>query len=226
MEHDRRARGQRRASHDRLLPHHDQLRLLHGSHGLGQLGAPRDPARRLPDRRRADVDHEGVPPGGQRTGTPDDLRAYEIDDLDKGIIGILKSDGRASNVEVGRLLGVTETTIRKRIANLLSLGLIEIVAVPTPKLAGFTLSAIMGLNVNLERLRDVSQALVTLPEVRYCGLSTGRFDIMIEAFFSSHEHLLEFSTAKVGSIDGVVEVETFLILDISKFSYEWEIDLP
>jgi len=167
-----------------------------------------------------------APQEGQRTGTPDDQRAYEIDDLDKGIIGILKSDGRASNVEVGRLLGVTETTIRKRIANLLALGLIEIVAVPTPKLAGFTLSAIMGLNVNLERLRDVSKVLVTLPEVRYCGLSTGRFDIMIEAFFSSHEHLLEFSTDKVGSIDGVVKVETFLILDISKFSYEWEIDLP
>jgi hypothetical protein len=49
---------------------------------------------------------------------------------------------------------------------------------------------------------------------------------MIEAFFSSHEHLLEFSTDKVGSIHGVVKVETFLILDISKFSYEWEIDLP
>lgn len=159
-------------------------------------------------------------------GTTDEQRAYDIDELDKGIIGILKSDGRASNVEVGRLLGVTEATIRKRIANLLSQGLIEIVAVPTPKLAGYTLSAIMGLNVSLERLRDVSKMLITLPEVRYCGLSTGRFDIMIEAFFSSHEHLLEFSTDKVGSIHGVVKVETFLILDISKFSYEWEIDLP
>ena len=166
------------------------------------------------------------PQDGQRNGTVEDQRAYEIDDLDKGIIGILRSDGRASNVEVGRLLGVTEATIRKRIANLLSQGLIEIVAVPTPKLAGFTMSALMGLNVSLERLREVSTTLITFPEVRYCGLSTGRFDIMIEAFFSSHEHLLEFSTDKVGSIHGVVKVETFLILNISKFSYEWEIDLP
>jgi len=191
---------------------------------IGRTWAPDAPP--APDYDGPVLARRRAPQEGQRTGTPDDLRAYEIDDLDKGIIGILKSDGRASNVEVGRLLGVTETTIRKRIANLLSLGLIEIVAVPTPKLAGFTLSAIMGLNVNLERLRDVSKVLVTLPEVRYCGLSTGRFDIMIEAFFTSHGHLLEFSTAKVGSIDGVVKVETFLILDISKFSYEWEIDLP
>lgn len=161
-----------------------------------------------------------------RAPSVEEQRAYEIDDLDKGVISILKSDGRASNVEIARTLGVTEATIRKRIANLLSQDLIEIVAVPTPKLAGFTLSAIMGLNVTLDKLRDVSKALVTLPEVRYCGLSTGRFDIMIEAFFSSHEHLLSFSMEEVGHIDGVVKVETFLILDISKFSYEWEIELP
>lgn len=161
-----------------------------------------------------------------RSPSLEDQRAYEIDDLDKGVISILKSDGRASNVEIARTLGVTEATIRKRIANLLSQELIEIVAVPTPKLAGFTLSAIMGLNVSLDRLRDVSKALVNLPEVRYCGLSTGRFDIMIEAFFSSHEHLLSFSMEEVGQIAGVVKVETFLILDISKFSYEWEIELP
>jgi Lrp/AsnC family transcriptional regulator for asnA, asnC and gidA len=161
-----------------------------------------------------------------RAGAEDEGRIYEIDDLDKGVIGILKSDGRASNVEIARSLGVTEATIRKRIANLLSHGLIEIVAVPTPKLAGFTLSAIMGLNVSLDKLRAVSAALVKFPEVRYCGMSTGRFDIMIEAFFSNHEHLLTFSTDSVGQIDGVLKVETSLILDISKFSYEWEIELP
>ncbi len=167
-----------------------------------------------------------LPHESQRTVPADEPRIYQIDDLDKGVIGILKSDGRASNVEVARSLGVTEATIRKRISNLLAQGLIEIVAVPTPKLAGFTLSAIMGLNVSLDKLREVSKTLVTFGEVRYCGLSTGRFDIMIEAFFTSHEHLLSFSTGKVGSINGVVKVETFLILDISKFSYEWEIELP
>lgn len=166
------------------------------------------------------------PHEAQRGGAEDEGRVYEIDDLDKGVIGILKSDGRASNVEIARSLGVTEATIRKRIANLLSNGLIEIVAVPTPKLAGFTLSAIMGLNVSLDRLREISAALVKFPEVRYCGMSTGRFDIMIEAFFSNHEHLLSFSTDCVGRIEGVLKVETSLILDITKFSYEWEIELP
>lgn len=160
--------------------------------------------------------------GGASFGGP----MPDIDDLDKRIIRILTSDGRASNVEIARLLNVTETTVRKRIANLLADGLIEIVAVPTPRLAGYNISAIMGVNVNLKELRSVSNTLVGYPEVRYCGLSTGRYDIMIEAFFSNHQHLLRFSAEMVGSIPGVMKVETFLILDISKFSYEWEIELP
>lgn len=148
-----------------------------------------------------------------------------IDELDKRLIAMLREDGRATNVEMARALNVTEATVRKRVGALLSQGLIEIVAVPTPRLAGFTISAIMGINVALSHIRSVSDELSTYPEVRYCGLSTGRFDIMIEAFFNNHQHLLAFSTERVGAIEGVSRVETFLILDISKFSYEWEIDL-
>jgi Lrp/AsnC family transcriptional regulator, regulator for asnA, asnC and gidA len=155
----------------------------------------------------------------------EDGREVVIDDLDRRLIALLRRDGRATNVELARLLNVTETTVRKRISALLRNELIEIVAVPTPKLAGFKITAIMGLSVELSRLREVSDTLVHFPEVRYCGLSTGRFDVMIEAFFSSHEHLLEFSSARVGVIEGVQKVETFLILDITKFSYEWEMDL-
>ncbi len=160
-----------------------------------------------------------------RVAASDDGREAAIDDLDRRLITLLRRDGRATNVELARSLNVTETTVRKRIAALLRNELIEIVAVPTPKLAGFKITAIMGLSVELSRLREVSDTLVHFPEVRYCGLSTGRFDVMIEAFFSSHEHLLEFSSTRVGVIEGVTKVETFLILDITKFSYEWELDL-
>ena len=100
---------------------------------------------------------------------------------------------------------------------------IEIVAVPTPRLAGFNVSALIGLSVELPHLRAVSQELVDQPEVRYCGLSTGRFDVMVEAFFEHHEHLLRFTSDVLGSMTGIIDVETSLILRIEKFSYEWEL---
>lgn len=146
-----------------------------------------------------------------------------IDDVDREIIRILQRNGRTSNTEIGRALGLTETTIRKRIARLLAEELVNIVAVPTPRAVGVTLSAILGISCELSALERVAEQLVARPEVRYLGISTGRYDIMIEAFFTDQRHLLEFSSRTLGSIDGVTDVETSLILEVAKFSYEWEI---
>ncbi len=146
-----------------------------------------------------------------------------VDGVDRQIIRLLQGDGRLSNTEIGRALGLTETTIRKRIARLLEDELVKIVAVPTPEAVGMTTSAIIGISVQLVNLREVSDRLVACPEVRYIGLSTGRYDVIIEAFFNDHEHLLEFISTTLGGMEGITSVETSLILKVPKFSYEWEI---
>jgi Lrp/AsnC family transcriptional regulator for asnA, asnC and gidA len=146
----------------------------------------------------------------------------DLDATDREIIRILQSDGRMSNTDIARRIGVTETTIRKRLAAILEGDYVHILAVPTPKLAGLTVSAILGISVELRSLSAVAQALVERPEVRYCGISTGRYDLIVEAFFVDHEHVVEFVTNVLGRMDGLTNVETSLILKIEKFSYEWE----
>ena len=149
-----------------------------------------------------------------------------VDATDRDIIRVLQRNGRTSNTEIGRALGLTETTIRKRIARLLDEGLVNIVAVPTPRAVGVTMSAIIGISVNLGDLDAVSQTLSRAPEVRYLGLSTGRYDIIVEAFFDDSEHLLAFVSQNLGGLPGVTGVETSIILRVDKFSYEWELPLP
>jgi Lrp/AsnC family transcriptional regulator, regulator for asnA, asnC and gidA len=150
-------------------------------------------------------------------------RARQVDDLDRKIIKMLQADGRLSNTEIARSLDITETTVRKRIARLLDERLINIVAVPTPEATGMTLSAIMGVSVELTAIRDVADTIRTYPEVRYVGMSSGRYDLIVEAFFVDQEHLLEFVTGKLGKLSGITGLETSIILKVVKFSYEWEI---
>lgn len=150
-------------------------------------------------------------------------RPSALDELDRKIIGMLQKNGRQNNSEIARCLGVTETTIRNRVARLLREDLLNIVAVPTPKAVGLSLSAIIGVSVTLSRLDEIAQALAERPEARYVGLSTGRYDIMIEAFFQSNQHLLHFLSGVLGAMEGVEGIETSLILDVVKFSYEWEV---
>ena len=66
---------------------------------------------------------------------------------------MLQANGRLSNTEVARALDVTETTVRKRIAHLLDEKLLTIVAVPSPEAVGTTLSAILGVSVDLPPCR-------------------------------------------------------------------------
>jgi Lrp/AsnC family transcriptional regulator for asnA, asnC and gidA len=160
--------------------------------------------------------------GGPAPG-PVRARARPVDELDRKIIKMLQKDGRLSNTEIARALETTETTIRKRIAHLLDERLISIVAVPTPEASGMNLSAIIGISVELTAIHEVGDAVRSYPEVRYVGMSAGRYDLMIEAFFADQEHLLEFITDKLGSLSGITSLETSIILKVVKFSYEWEI---
>jgi Lrp/AsnC family transcriptional regulator for asnA, asnC and gidA len=150
---------------------------------------------------------------------PDDI----LDEIDRRVIKILQVDGRRPNTEIARELRVSETTIRKRVSQLVSRGLINIVAVPTPLAAGMNLSAIIGISVTLPKLKEISEELKRQREVRYVGVSTGRYDIIVEAFFFDQQHFLEFISNRLSSMDGITSLETSMILDIVKFSYEWEI---
>ena len=60
-------------------------------------------------------------------------------------------------------------------------------------------------------------------EVRYLGHSTGRYDLIVEAFFKDVDHLAAFVANEIGADPASRQVETSLILKVAKFSYEWEI---
>ncbi|HEX2318792.1 MAG TPA: Lrp/AsnC family transcriptional regulator [Streptosporangiaceae bacterium] len=150
-------------------------------------------------------------------------RGQLIDEIDRRVIKILQADGRRPNTEIARDLHVSETTIRKRVSQLVSQGLINIVAVPTPRAVGLNLSAIIGISVTLPKLKEISEELKRQKEVRYVGVSTGRYDIIVEAFFLDQQHFLDFISSKLSSMEGITGLETSMILDVVKFSYEWEI---
>ena len=150
-------------------------------------------------------------------------RGQMLDEIDRRVIKILQADGRRPNTEIARELHVSETTIRKRVSQLVSEGLINIVAVPTPRAVGLNLSAIIGISVTLPKLKAISEELKRQPEVRYIGVSTGRYDIIVETFFASQQHFLNFISNTLGGMDGITSLETSMILDVVKFSYEWEI---
>lgn len=146
-----------------------------------------------------------------------------IDAMDRGILACLREDGRMANSEIARRLDVGEATVRRRLQRMVGSHALRVVPVVDPDAVGLHLSVLIGLKVVLSNIEEVARSVARLPEVRYVALATGPYDLLIEAFVGSREHLAEFLFGPLADVDGVVSSETSTILKVMKFAYEWEI---
>jgi Lrp/AsnC family transcriptional regulator for asnA, asnC and gidA len=135
------------------------------------------------------------------------------DQLDRKIIAILREDGRASNAGIARKVGVSEGTVRRRLKNLVQEEIIQVVALPDAAKMGNKSQALIGVQVDPDKVDVVADALKSLPEVTWVAVTTGSYDIFAWATLPSAEMLGIFLRAKVGTVVGVRRTETFVNLD-------------
>ena len=135
-----------------------------------------------------------------------------MDTLDSKIIDILQHDGRASNAGIARDVGVSEGTVRRRLKRLVQEEYIQVVALPDAAKMGYESQALVGVQVDPDKVDQVADGLSELEEVSWVAVTTGSFDIFAWATLQSSEALGVFLRAKVGKISGVRRTETFVNL--------------
>jgi Lrp/AsnC family transcriptional regulator, regulator for asnA, asnC and gidA len=145
----------------------------------------------------------------------------ELDSVDEQILGLLGEEGRRSNRELARIIGVTEGTIRARIRRLLADNVMQIVAGVNPEWKGYKIDASFSLRVEFQRAREIAERLVTYPEIRFVALTTGADDIRFTVMFKSHEHFSEFLTVELAAIPGILQVRTSMAMTVLKHTYDW-----
>ena len=136
-----------------------------------------------------------------------------MDELDSKIIDILQHDGRASNAGIARKVGVSEGTVRRRLKRLVQEEYISVVALPDPLKLGYHAQALVGVQVDPDKVDQVADRLAELDEVTWVKMTTGSYDVFAWAALSSSETLGIFLRTKVGTIPGVRRTETFVNLD-------------
>ncbi len=139
-----------------------------------------------------------------------------VDDLDNQIVEILKKDGRASNAHIARALGVSEGTVRRRLRMLIEGGVIHVNVSLDPVKMGLTTEAIIGLEVDPDKMDPVCASLADFDEIGYLTLTTGAMDVFAWGRFSSTESLGLFLRSKVGKIPGVRRTETYMCISVRK----------
>jgi Lrp/AsnC family transcriptional regulator for asnA, asnC and gidA len=147
--------------------------------------------------------------------------ANHLDALDQSIIRALQRDGRTSYSTMAKALGVTEGTVRNRLARLLADKVIRVVAVADLLKVGMHASAITGLNVERSKVKQALAQLMEMQEVRYIAVTTGTFDIIIEVVLPDTDRLHDFLVDRLATVPGLLRTDTSMILRIHKQSYTW-----
>jgi len=141
-----------------------------------------------------------------------------VDELDLKIIALLQASGRASNARIARDVGVSEGTVRRRLKRLLQDSIIDVVAIPDPEQLGYHTEALIGVQVDPDKIEGVAQTLATLQEAQWVAITTGAFDIFMWVILHSSDELGTFLRSKLGSTTGVRRTETFVNLTLKKRS--------
>lgn len=139
-----------------------------------------------------------------------------LDPLDKELIIRLQGEGRLSNVLLANDLGVSERTIRNHMKTLLDSGIIKIRAIPDLNTLGYAFLAIVGLQVQLGKLKDIARELTKHSNICFIVNVTGQYDFIAIVVAHSSKEFATIMEDFVSPIAGIIKTETFVGLNTYK----------
>ena len=142
-----------------------------------------------------------------------------LDDIDRRIIDQLQEEGRRPYTEIARAVGISEASVRQRVASLTDRGVIQIVAATSPIALGM-IQAFVSVRLAGADLEQAAAQIAAIAEVDYVAVCTGRTDLLVGAVCRDNQHLLEV-TGAIRHVDGVAETDTAVILSELKDSYRF-----
>ncbi|MCF8062324.1 MAG: Lrp/AsnC family transcriptional regulator [Deltaproteobacteria bacterium] len=133
--------------------------------------------------------------------------------IDQTSIALIKHlrDGRRSFRRIAEAVGVSENTVRSRVAGLEREGLLEISGLVDPEgIPGHRL-VLIGVKLGTMELVKKGEEFSRLRGVVSVSVVTGRYDLFLQVLLHDQFGLLEFYTQEVSRIQEVQSVETFVV---------------
>jgi Lrp/AsnC family transcriptional regulator for asnA, asnC and gidA len=152
------------------------------------------------------------------------LGADGLDELDAAIFEQLQNDCRQTYRAIAHELGVPEETVRFRVNRLVKEEIVHLTATIHPQRLGGLLATLL-VRVALPNRRAAIEEMRDWPEVMYLSSCTGRANLMLQVVTSGLPELNELLTERMQNIDGVIEVETLVELDVVKAHYAFPASL-
>ncbi len=143
-----------------------------------------------------------------------------VDDLDLAILCALRENARISNLELAKMLGVSEATVRRRIKIMEEKGIIRgYAALVNCYGVENSVKAFIYLKVDRKHIDEVANALKKENRLITLYRILGDYDLLCECLFLSMQELQDFVDNKLG-IDGIISSVTHVVASAYK-PCEW-----
>ena len=143
-----------------------------------------------------------------------------LDSIDRRLLAELQSEGRVTNVDLARRVGLTAPPCLRRVRALEEAGVIRgyHADLDAPSLGfSITVFAMVSLKSQAEEdLRAFEQHIATLPEVRECHMLNGEIDFILKIVSKDLQSFQEFLTSKLTPAPNVASVKTSLTIRTAK----------
>jgi DNA-binding Lrp family transcriptional regulator len=136
--------------------------------------------------------------------------------IDQQLVKLLGQDARQSAEQLAKKLNINAATVRRKIKRLIQNGSLHIVGVVDPVHFGLPLGAVITLGVVPNKLESTLEEINEQPEIKWVVTTTGPYDIIAGARFSSLDALSEFNSEVLAKLDGIKNSEMFIILNNKK----------
>ena len=148
------------------------------------------------------------------------MRGIKLDRIDRDILHYLQADGRMTNVELARRVGISPPPCLRRVRALEDAGLIRgyhADLAPEPLGYPVTVFAQVGLSSQAEPdLQAFEQLVAGWPEVRESHMLAGEIDFLLKIVAADWDSYQRFLSAKLTSAPNVSHVKSALTLRLSK----------
>ena len=142
------------------------------------------------------------------------MRRSKLDKIDKKILQTLQADGRITNVELAKLVGISAPPCLRRVRALEEAGFIQSYhAKIDPSILGYsvTVFAMVKLESQTEKdLEKFEKHISSLPMVRECHMLAGDTDFLLKIAAKDWDSYQEFLKESLTSAPNVVSVKSSL----------------
>lgn len=148
------------------------------------------------------------------------MAANRLDEIDRKILAELQDDGRMTNVELARRVGISAPPCLRRVRTLEEAGYIRgYHADVNPRELGFEVQvfAMVGLHSQAEAdLSAFEQRCRDWPLVRECHMLNGEIDFILKCVAPDLSTFQTFLTEDLTSAPNVASVKTSLVIRCAK----------